>query len=159
MLFLFIFYLTPVCFLCLMLHLQMGDESEPVTTWREGPQHFKATVNHSFSLFCFHPWFWNIGSSFVIVCYLACSSILKSLPFLVRLFDSSHIWISHLFPCGRTLLSHLSSLISLHRPQITAPLRLVPGTMLDPNPVYCLSSVPALVLPNFPYYVFVSHSI
>lgn len=22
-------------FLCSMLHLQMGDESEPVTTWRE----------------------------------------------------------------------------------------------------------------------------
>lgn len=50
---------------------------------------------------------------------------------LSGLFDLSHIWISHLFPCGWTLLSHLSSLISPHRPQITAPLRLVPGTMLD----------------------------
>lgn len=54
-LFLYIFHLTFVCFLCLMLHLQMGDESEPVTTWREGAQHLEAIVNNSFSLFCSCP--------------------------------------------------------------------------------------------------------
>lgn len=41
------------------------------------------------------------------------------------------ISISRPFPCGRTLVTHLSSLISPHRPQITAPLRLVQGATLD----------------------------
>lgn len=43
----------------------------------------------------------------------------------------SHLSISRPFPCGWTLLSHLSSHINPHRPQITAPLRLVQGTVLD----------------------------
>lgn len=65
-LFLFIFHLTPVCFLCLMLHLQMGDESEPVTRWREGAQHLEAIVHNSFSLFCSHPW---LMKYWFFICY------------------------------------------------------------------------------------------
>lgn len=44
----FLFAFDPCVFslLCLMLHLQMGDESEPVTTWRERVQHFQPMSGH-----------------------------------------------------------------------------------------------------------------
>lgn len=58
--------------------------------------------------------------------------ILESVYFLIcGLSTVFHVLSSHPFPCGRTLLSHLSSLINPLRPQITAPLRLVQRTMLD----------------------------
>lgn len=131
---LFLFSLDSCVFSCLcsMLHLQMGDESEPVTTQREGT----AFLKHCFNQCCFtvvllhqSDIFIHFSSSFTIV-----STVSMLSPSLFLSLDSAmcfHVSISHPFPSGRTLLSHLSSLISPLRPQITAPLRLVQGTTLD----------------------------
>lgn len=118
-------------FLCSMLHLQMGDESEPVTTWSARARHLQTisgfivdNFNHCFFLLTsvrhFH-------SSCIIFYDVYSQHAVKSLsPSLIYgLYNVFHLSISRPFPCGRTLLSHLSPHISPHRPQITAPLRLV----------------------------------
>lgn len=69
-----------------------------------------------------------------IIWHVPCTwcHILESVAdLLLGLHDVSHFSISRPFLCGRTLLSHLKPYSSAHRPQITAPLRLVQGTMLD----------------------------
>lgn len=54
-------------------------------------------------------------------------SLCLSLPLISALCNVSHV-ISHLFHCGQTLLSHLTSPISPQPPLITAPPRFIQGT-------------------------------
>lgn len=116
----------------------MGDESEPVTTWRERVQHSQTMSGHDgdfiLSLLFYCSPHSSVWRSPYIYHFCGCDIFSElavkpqSPSFLISgLCNVFHVLISRPFPCGRTLLSHLSSLISPRPPQSTAPLRLVRG--------------------------------
>lgn len=144
------FSFDPCALLPLTLHLQMGDESEPVTAPRGGRGHNTNTsisghfipsapsALHFISSSC-HPRARHslpTPHSFIVFDPSAVSAerlkssspSLPSPPLICGLCDVSHA-ISHPFPCGRTLLSHPASPTSPPPPLITAPPpRFVQGT-------------------------------
>lgn len=148
------FSFDPCLFLSLTLHLQMGDESEPVTALRKRANHDQFTSGHFIASapsvldFTFPelPSVSLIPHSLHLICQLYLLTNMQPHPpvhlspsLIYALCNVSHV-ISHPFPCGRRLLSHLTLPISPHPPLITAPRRFVQGTRYSDLPPLAFQS-------------------